>query len=114
MLSLRIREAVANQKRKSEYTGGRPKKEIDIEKVKELYNQTKSLRKTSESYNQGKYKNNRISRWYVQKVISPVRKAPPEILVPSPIQGVNNFQCQQTRWFASFLRFRLGKTSEFS
>lgn len=91
MLSLRIREAIVSQKKKGEYTGGRPRKEIDINKVRDLYNQTKSLRKTAESYNQGRYKNNRISRYYVHQVIkSPVRKTILEIPALSPTQGINN------------------------
>ena len=41
-----------------------------MDEVRRLYAQTGSLRKTAEIYSQNKYKDNKISRNYVKRVIS--------------------------------------------
>jgi len=69
MLGVRIKDAIANQKRKGEYTGGRPRKHIDTDRVKNLYKKTNSLRKVAAIYNQGLPRRNRISHLTVKRAV---------------------------------------------
>jgi len=70
-LSERVKNGIKRAKEKGSYNGGRPVKngKVDSEKIKRLYAETKSLRKTAELYNQTRYKDNRISRMYVKRVL---------------------------------------------
>ena len=71
-LSERVKGGIARAKEKGTYRGGRPSKAgiIDCEAIKGFYKQTQSLRRTVELYNETRYKDNRISRAYVARVIN--------------------------------------------
>jgi len=71
-LSERVKAGIARSKEKGAYRGGRPSKAgiVDCEAIKGLYKQTQSLRRTVELYNETRYKDNRISRAYVARVIN--------------------------------------------
>ena len=70
-LSERVKNGIDRAKEKGTYNGGRPKKngKVDAEEIKRLYAETKSLRKAAELYNKTRYKDNRISRMYVKRVL---------------------------------------------
>ena len=70
-LSERVTNGIRRAKEKGTYKGGRPSKlnSINVREIRKLYNQTSSLRKTAEAYNQTRYKNNRVSRMYVKRII---------------------------------------------
>ena len=71
-LSERVTSGIKRAKEKGTYKGGRPKKKdkVNMEEVKRIYEETKSMRKTAETYNQSRYKGNRISRMYVKRIIN--------------------------------------------
>jgi len=69
-LSEKVKAGIKRKKEKREYSGGRPQKKIDIEKLKRLYEQNKSLRKTADAYNQGLGKRERISYVLVKKTLN--------------------------------------------
>lgn len=71
MLGIRVREGIRIKKEKGIYEGGRPRKisRVDVEEIKRIYAEVRSLRKTAERYNQSRYKDNRISRTYVKRVL---------------------------------------------
>lgn len=71
MLGIRIREGIKHKKEIGKYKGGRPRKvnKVDVEEIKRIYAEVKSLRKTAELYNQSRYKDNRISRTYVKRAL---------------------------------------------
>lgn len=71
-LSERVKGGIARAKEKGTYKGGRPSKKnkVDIEEIKQLYAKTRSYRKTAEIYNKSRYGTNRISRMYVQRMVS--------------------------------------------
>ena len=71
-LGEKVRGGIKNAKEKGIYTGGRPSKEdkVNFDEVKEIYNKTNSLRKTAAEYNKTRYKDNRISRMYVKRILS--------------------------------------------
>ena len=70
-LSERVKNGLQRAKEKGAYTGGRPKKhsKIDVNAILLIYAETKSLRRTALIYNQTRYKDNRISRMYVKRVL---------------------------------------------
>lgn len=71
-LSERVKAGIARAKEKGSYRGGRPSKAeiVDCEAIKTIYGQTNSLRRTVELYNEKRYKDRRISRAYVARVIN--------------------------------------------
>ena len=70
-LSERVKNGIQRAKDKKTYNGGRPAKrsKINTAEIKRLYVETKSLRRTAEIYNQTRYKDNRVSRMYVKRVL---------------------------------------------
>jgi DNA invertase Pin-like site-specific DNA recombinase len=70
-LSERVTKGIQRAKEKGSYRGGRPSKlgKVDATEIKKLYSETGSLRKTAELYNQSRYKDNRISRMYVKRIM---------------------------------------------
>jgi site-specific DNA recombinase len=50
-LSDKVSKGIARKKEKGEYGGGRPEKKADLKLLKQLYDQTGSLRKAAELYN---------------------------------------------------------------
>jgi len=71
MLGIRVREGIRHKKEIGKYKGGRPRKisRVDVEEIKRIYAEVRSLRKTAERYNESRYKDNRISRTYVKRVL---------------------------------------------
>ena len=70
-LSERVKGGIQRAKEKGTYAGGRPSKrdKVDLEEIKRLYGQTKSLRETAKLYNETRYAGNRISRTYVRRAL---------------------------------------------
>lgn len=71
-LSERVTLGIKRAKEKGTYKGGRPAKKdkVDVEEIKRLYAETKSLRQTAILYNKDRYAGNRISRMYVKRVVA--------------------------------------------
>ena len=71
-LGEKVKAGIKNAKDKKTYTGGRPSKEdkVNFKEVMEIYSKTNSLRKTAAEYNKTRYKDNRISRMYVKRILS--------------------------------------------
>lgn len=70
MLGIRVREGIAVKKRKGEYRGGRPKKKVDLERLKKIAEQEGyGLRKIAKEYNQDLPKRDRISYIQVKRVL---------------------------------------------
>ncbi len=71
MLGIRVREGIKHKKEQGKYKGGRPRKatRVDVEEIRKIYVEIGSLRKTAERYNESRYKDNRISRTYVKRVL---------------------------------------------
>jgi DNA invertase Pin-like site-specific DNA recombinase len=71
MLGIRVREGIRHKKEIGKYKGGRPRKisRVDVEEIKRIYAEVRSLRKTAERYNESRYKDNRISRTYVKRAL---------------------------------------------
>ncbi len=69
-LSDKVRKGIARKKELGEYSGGRKQKVANIVLLKELYAQTKSLRKTAEQYNaQQTTKKARLSYVAISKLL---------------------------------------------
>ena len=60
-LADKVKKGIARKKDKGIYNGGRPTKKGDIVLLNKLYDQTNSLRKTAEMYNQQQTNKNKIS-----------------------------------------------------
>jgi len=71
-LSERVKQGIQRKKQDGTYKGGRPRKidKIDVDEVRKIYDETKSLRQTAKIYNETRYKNNRISYQYVSRVLT--------------------------------------------
>lgn len=70
MLGIRVKEGIQIKKGKGEYTGGRPKKNVDIERLTSISKQGKlGLRKIAEVYNRDLPKSERISYMQVRRVL---------------------------------------------
>ena len=63
MLGIRVREGIQAKKAKNEYRGGRPAKQADVNRLKELVSTgTPPLRRLADIYNQGLPRNHRCRR----------------------------------------------------
>ena len=70
MLGIRVREGIKQKKEKGEYKGGRPKKEIDIKRLKSIAkHKDLGLRKIAREYNKDISKKDRISYIQVKRVL---------------------------------------------
>jgi len=70
MLGIRVREGIKYKKEKGEYKGGRPRKEIDIKKLRRIAKQgSLGLRKIAQEYNRDLPKKYRISYIHVKRVL---------------------------------------------
>lgn len=70
MLGIRVREGIKHKKEQGKYKGGRPRKEIDIEKLRRIAKQSNlGLRKIAQEYNLNLPKKDRISYVYVKRVL---------------------------------------------
>lgn len=71
-LSERVKGGIARAKEKGTYKGGRPSKlgKANLEAIKRLFKETKSLRETTRRYNENKYGSNRISRNLVKRIVA--------------------------------------------
>jgi DNA invertase Pin-like site-specific DNA recombinase len=71
-LSERVKGGIARAKEKGSYKGGRPPKagKANLEAIKRLFEETKSLRETARRYNEGKSGTNRISRNLVKRILA--------------------------------------------
>jgi DNA invertase Pin-like site-specific DNA recombinase len=70
MLGIRVREGIKHKKEQGEYKGGRPKKEVNIDKLKDITRQKGlGLRKIAQEYNRDLPKKDRISYIQVKRVL---------------------------------------------
>ncbi|MFA5090864.1 MAG: recombinase family protein [Candidatus Omnitrophota bacterium] len=70
MLGIRVREGIKHKKEQGKYKGGRPRKEIDIDKLRRITKQGNlGLRKIAQEYNQELPKKDRISYGKVKRVL---------------------------------------------
>jgi DNA invertase Pin-like site-specific DNA recombinase len=70
MLGIRVQEGIKRKKDKGEYKGGRPKKEIDIKRLRSIAKHNNlSLRKIAHEYNKDLSKKDRISYIQVRRVL---------------------------------------------
>jgi len=70
MLGVRVKEGISRKKKKGEYEGGRPKKEINMEKLKAILKPGNlSLRKVAQEYNKDLSKKERISHVQVKRLL---------------------------------------------
>ena len=69
-LSEKIRAGIQNKKEKGLYVGGRPKKSVDLQKLKGFSATGKSLRGVAEDYNYGLPLSQRISHTQVSRLLS--------------------------------------------
>ena len=68
-LSEKIRAGIQNKKEKGRYTGGRPKKSIDLDRLRSLSGQGLSTRKIAENYNLKTSAKSWISHTQVARVL---------------------------------------------
>jgi len=70
MLGIRVKEGISRKKKTGEYEGGRPKKAINMEKLKTILDQNNlSLRKVAQEYNKDLPKKERISHVQVKRLL---------------------------------------------
>jgi len=70
MLGIRVKEGIKYKKEKGEYKGGRPKKNINMSKLKAIAKQDNlGLRKIAQEYNQDLPKKDHISHVQVKRVL---------------------------------------------
>lgn len=70
MLGIRVKEGIQRKKDKGEYGGGRPKKEVNIGKLKAITKQKNlGLRKIAQEYNRDLPKKDRISYGTVKRLL---------------------------------------------
>lgn len=70
MLGIRVREGIKYKKEKGEYTGGRRKKKVDLDRLRAVSKQNNlGLRKIAEEYNKILPKKDRISYGTVKRVL---------------------------------------------
>jgi len=70
MLGIRVKEGIQRKKDKGEYGGGRPKKEINLDRLQEIAKHKNfGLRKIAQEYNCGLPKKDRISYIKVRRVL---------------------------------------------
>ena len=68
-LSEKIRAGIQNKKNKGMYTGGRPKKTYDLDRIKTLHLEGQGTRRIAKLYNDGLPKKNWISHTQVSRLI---------------------------------------------
>ena len=68
-LSEKIRAGIQNKKNKGMYTGGRPKKTYDLDRIKTLHLEGQGTRRIAKLYNDGLPKKNQISHTQVSRLI---------------------------------------------
>ncbi len=69
-LSEKVKAGIENKKEKGEYSGGRPRKDIDPVRLAEIRRQSLSVRKATESYNNGLSRKDRISKSRMAQVLT--------------------------------------------
>ena len=70
MLGIRVREGIRSKKEKGEYTGGRPRKQINMQRLFAITGKERiSLRQIAEEYNRELPKKSRISYVQVKRVL---------------------------------------------
>ena len=70
VLSEKVKAGIENKKEKGEYSGGRPRKDIDPVRLAEIRRQGLSVRKATESYNNGLSRKDRISKSRMAQVLT--------------------------------------------
>lgn len=69
-LGIRVREGIQAKKAKNEYHGGRPKKRVDVDRLKAVLSQGKlSLRKSADRYNAGLPRSQWLSHQKVRRLL---------------------------------------------
>ncbi len=68
-LSEKVRNGIRNKKEKGTYSGGRPKKEVDHKKLMDIKGTGLSIRKATETYNQGLPRNKQISKTMMARLL---------------------------------------------
>lgn len=76
MLGIRVKEGIRRKKEKGEYSGGRPEKVINIDKIKVLKADGLGLRTIALKYNEGLPKKEKISYQQVRRVLQKLSANP--------------------------------------
>lgn len=87
-LSIKVKNGIKNKKDKGEYSGGRPKKNIDSTKLMDIKRTGLSVRNATEAYNNGLPRKNWISKSKMAQMLSAQVTEPynccPEKILPIP------------------------------